>query len=139
MNIRTLEEDDILDCLELLKELTISDNNFDYNKVFNELLENKNSYIFVATTDENKVIGMATILIEQKLIHSGSRIGHIEDVVVSSNYRNLGIGQKLIEKCVKIAKERECYKVILDCDSKNAPFYSKIGFKEFGVSMKINF
>ena len=138
MNIRLLKEEDVLDCLELLKQLTVSGIEFDYKTVFEQISSNDNIYIYVATLDE-KVIGMATILIEQKLIHLGSRVGHIEDVVVSSSHRNLGIGKKLIEKCVETAKQRECYKVILDCDTKNVPFYSKLGFKDFGTCMKINF
>lgn len=136
--IRSLEEKDFPECLNLLKQLTVVGEDFDYLQIFRELNQNKDYYIFVYEMDA-KVVGMATVFIEQKFIHTGSRVGHIEDVVVSSDYRKMGIGQKLILKCVEIAKDRDCYKVILDCDEKNASFYEKSGFKTYGVCMKINF
>jgi len=135
--IRSLEEKDLPECLGILKELTVV-GNFDYLSIYREIKKNRNQYIFVYEI-ESKVVGMATILIEQKFIHAGSRIGHIEDVVVTKNFRGLGIGKKLIEKCLEIARERDCYKVILDCDDKNVKFYEKIGFIKFGNSMKINY
>lgn len=135
--LRRLEEKDLPECMEILKELTIV-GEVDYLKIYKEISENPNHYIFVYEI-ENKVVGMATILIEPKFIHGGSKIGHIEDVVVSSNYRNLGIGKKLISKCLEMAKDKKCYKVILDCDQKNNEFYEKLNFIKFGNSMKINF
>lgn len=137
MEIREIEEEDILQCLDLLKQLTLVGENFDYYIPYNIISTNPDYYIYVAEK-EDKIIGMATIFIEQKFIHSGSRVGHIEDVVVDSNSRNMNIGKLLIEKCVETAQLRDCYKVILDCDEKNIPFYSKCGFEKFGTSMKIN-
>ena len=136
MKIREILEKDILDCLKLLKQLTVVDENFDYISVFNQISTNPNHYIYVVEKD-GKIVGMATVLVEQKFIHSGSRVGHIEDVVVDSKYRGLNIGKKLVEKCVETAKERNCYKVILDCSEDYIPFYTKCGFKEFATSMKI--
>ncbi len=133
--IRNLEEKDLP--LTILEELTVVGNT-NYLEIFQEIKKNPNHYIFVYEID-SKVAGIATILIEQKFIHDGSRIGHIEDVVVTKNCRGLGIGKKLIEKCLEVARERQCYKVILDCDDKNVKFYEKIGFVKFGNSMKINY
>ena len=138
MKIRLIQETDILPCLELLKQLTVSKSDFDYTQVFSTLSKDPNTDIYVVEI-ENVIVGMATILIEQKFIHSGKCVGHIEDVVVSNKYRKQGIGKQLLEKCIEVAKENNCYKVILDCDEENVPFYSKVGFKPFGISMKINF
>ena len=137
MEIREIEEKDVLECLELLKQLTVVGDNFDYMIPCKTILTNPDYYIYVAEKEE-KVVGMATILIEHKFIHSGGHVGHIEDVVVNFRCRNLNIGKMLIEKCVETAKMRDCYKVILDCDEKNIAFYSKCDFKKFGTSMKIN-
>ena len=134
--IRSIVKKDLEECLELLKELTVVGDNFDYFKIFEEIIYDKNHYIFVYEIDA-KIVGMATIFIEQKFIHFGSCVGHIEDVVVASKYRNLNIGKKLIFKCIEISKERNCYKVILDCDKKHIGFYEKVGFTNFGFSMKI--
>jgi glucosamine-phosphate N-acetyltransferase len=135
--IRKIKEKDLPECLEILKELTTV-GEVDFLKVYQEIIKNPNHYIFVYEL-ENKVVGLATVLIEPKFIHSGSKVGHIEDVVVSSKHRNLGIGKKLILKCLETAKENNCYKTILDCDDKNISFYEKLKFKKNGNCMRINF
>lgn len=136
--LRCIEERDLKECLKLLEELTIVGEVPNYLEIFNELKNNKNHYIFVYEED-NKILGMATLLIEQKFIHSGSRVGHIEDVVVSKNHRKSGIGKKLVDKCVEVAKYRQCYKTILDCDDNLLVFYTKMGFRRAGNYMKIIF
>ena len=65
---------------------------------------------------------------EEKLLKGGSSVGHIEDVVVDSDCRSLGVGRELVERCVESAKDFGCYKVILSCQEKNLPFYIKCGF-----------
>ena len=136
--LRLMKEKDIEECLILLRELTVVGEVPNSVEIFKELQDNNNFYIFVYE-HENKVAGMATLFVEQKFIHSGSRVGHIEDVVVSSQHRNMGIGKLLIEKCIQMAKERDCYKIILDCDDKNVLFYTKLGFMHYGNAMKIAF
>ena len=93
--------------------------------------------IYVAYIND-KIVGTVTLLIEDKIIHDGSKVGHIEDVVVHSDYRRLNIGKLLINHCVNIAKEKGCYKVILDCDEDNILFYEKCGFKTKGVCMRFD-
>ena len=96
-----------------------------------------NHHIFTYTFD-NKLIGMITIIIEQKLIHGGSSVAHIEDLVILPEYRGAGIGKELLEFAKSFAKNYNCYKIILDCDKKLIPFYEKNEFEEKGVQMRIN-
>jgi glucosamine-phosphate N-acetyltransferase len=88
---------------------------------------------------EAKIIGTATLLIEPKLIHNISKVGHIEDVVVDKNYRSHGIGKLMLDNLKNKAELMDCYKVILDCDEKNVGFYVKCGFKTKGVEMACYF
>jgi glucosamine-phosphate N-acetyltransferase len=93
--------------------------------------------IQVAYTVENGNIlihGTATLLYETKLIHGCKQVGHIEDVVVSPNYRDQGIGKHLINILTQMASTT-CYKVILDCKEELIPFYEKCHFKPNGVQM----
>ena len=60
-----------------------------------------------------KIITYGSIIIENK-IH-GSVSGHIEDIVVDSNFRSLGIGEKLINQLVKIGENKKCYRITLFC------------------------
>jgi glucosamine-phosphate N-acetyltransferase len=91
--------------------------------------------IFVAL-QKNKVVGATTLLIEQKFIHDGGKVGHIEDVVVSKELQGKGIGQKIIRFVLDYAKSQGCYKTILDCDDKVKPFYEKIGFEAHSNGMR---
>lgn len=88
---------------------------------------------------ETKVmVAMGTIMVENKLIHNCSHVGHIEDIIVHENYRSLNFGKTLINYLVDIARERQVYKVILNCNEFNAPFYQKCGFHKSNVEMRIN-
>ena len=93
--------------------------------------------IFVAVkNDDAEIIGSITLLIEQKFIHDGGKSGHIEDVVTRKEYEGIGVGSALVSAALAFAREKNCYKVILDCSEKNAPFYEKIGFRRNEISMR---
>lgn len=98
---------------------------------------NTRSMILVAR-ENHMVIGTATLIIEQKFIHKGGKVGHIEDVAVHKNHQGKGIGQQLITHLVEYAKDKGCYKVILDCDQTLIPFYEKVGFREAAIQMRID-
>jgi glucosamine-phosphate N-acetyltransferase len=93
--------------------------------------------IFVAVkNDDTEIIGSITLLIEQKFIHDGGKSGHIEDVVTRKGYEGKGVGSALVSAALAFAREKNCYKVILDCSEKNVPFYEKIGFRRNEISMR---
>jgi glucosamine-phosphate N-acetyltransferase len=92
--------------------------------------------IFVAVKDDGQIIGSTTLLIEQKFIHDGGRVGHIEDVATNTKYEGNGVGSALVRRAVDFAKEKNCYKVILDCSENNVQFYRRMGFKEHDLSMR---
>jgi len=75
-------------------------------------------------------------LIEQKFIHDGGLVGHIEDVVVRKDYEGKGIGIKLVTSMLECAKEKNCYKTILDCKDDVKQFYERIGFKHESNGMR---
>jgi glucosamine-phosphate N-acetyltransferase len=116
----------------------IADQNDRAEKILSEIKSYPFYNIFVAVKEDNQLIGSITILIEQKFIHNGGKVGHIEDVVTRKEYEGMGIGKALVLKALDFAKENRCYKVILDCSKSNVEFYKKIGFKEHEVSMRID-
>ena len=127
----------IINLFKLLSQLTTSPI-LKYDEVLSIVNNlNDNHYIFIYKNLENIPIGIITIIIEQKLIHSGQCVGHIEDLVVDNKYNGKGIASQLINHCVQIAKENNCYKIILDCKEELIPFYNKNNFKQQGVCMRI--
>ena len=88
--------------------------------------------------DGDKIVGSTTLLIEQKFIHDGGLVGHIEDVVVRKDYEGKGIGMKIVMSLLEVAKERKCYKTILDCKDDVKQFYERIGFKHESSGMRFD-
>ncbi|QKF93973.1 glucosamine 6-phosphate N-acetyltransferase [Fadolivirus algeromassiliense] len=122
--------------LQLLEQLTtVCANEITY-QAFSDQFDKFKSKVFVVK-ENGQVIGTAALLVEEKFIHKLASVGHIEDVVVSQEYRDKGIGKLLINHCVEYAKNNGCYKVILNCAEKNIEFYKKCGFTNKNVEMSI--
>lgn len=83
----------------------------------------------------SKVVGTASCIAERKFIRGCGKAGHIEDVVVDSEYRGLKLGARLVEALIGAAQEMGCYKVILDCAESNVEFYEKCGLTRKEVQM----
>ena len=136
--IREIEENDLkqgfLESLDFLRKAS----NIDKNKareILKKIKQNPNHIIHVAI-DNNEIVGSTTLLIEQKFIHDGGLVGHIEDVVVRKEYEGKGIGIKLVMSMLECAKEKNCYKTILDCKDDVKEFYERIGFKNESNGMR---
>lgn len=123
--------------LEVLAQLTtvgeVSRENFDK---FIDLQMGADYNTMVIRNEDHRVVGIATLLVETKLIHGFSKVGHIEDVAVDSKERGLNLGRYLIRYLCNLAKSFGCYKVILDCDVENVGFYKKCGLAERGIEME---
>ena len=138
IEIREIEEGDIekefLDTLDFLRKASDYEKNNPY-EILKKIKQNPNHIIHVAV-DDNKIIGSTTLFIEQKFIHDGGLVGHIEDVVVRKSYEGQGIGMKLVISLLDVAKQRKCYKTILNCEDSLKQFYEKIGFKKTTNEMR---
>ncbi len=107
-------------------------------KTMSEIIGNKNHYIAVYELD-NRLVGTATLIIQLNLTHDGRPYGHIENVVTDKEYRGRGVGKGLMDFLIKEAKERGCYKLVLDCAKDKIPFYEKCGFDAKGsVEMRMD-
>ena len=141
--IRELKEEDLsngfVETLSNLSEVGNLANDTIRKREILSQIKDKNYRIIIAEDNQNhQIIGSATLLIEQKFIHNGGRAGHIEDVVTRKGYEGKGIGREILKELIKIAKDNECYKIILDCDEKLVKFYEKLGFKKHSIMMRLN-
>lgn len=148
MFIRNIQKDDLdIHYFKLLSELSPSldidltewykekiQENFD--KLWSDFVDNKNHHIIVAfSVFSPYVAATASLLIENKI--NGKNAAHIEDVVVSKVYRGLGLGGAMIKRLIDVARDKECYKIILNCSDKNVPFYDHLGFTKIDNGMKL--
>jgi glucosamine-phosphate N-acetyltransferase len=138
ITIRELEEQDLfngfLQSMDSLKPAS----NIDKEKaieIYNKIKSNPDHLVYVAVLND-RVVGSITMVIEQKFIHNGGKVSHIEDVVVSKEHQGKGIGEMLVESLLDLAKDNNCYKTILDCSEEVKPFYEKIGFKKHSNGMR---
>ena len=139
--IRELRKDDLwngfLTTLDSMRKTSNIDGN-KAEKIFEKINSNPDHIIVVAELD-GKIVGTTTLLIEPKFIHGGGLIGHIEDVVVDKNFQRQKIGEKIMKYVIEIAKNRDCYKTILDCTDDVKPFYEKLGFKHIANELRLDY
>jgi glucosamine-phosphate N-acetyltransferase len=83
-----------------------------------------------------RVVGTASLLLEQKFIHRGGWVGHVEDVAVHRDFQKKGVGTALVAHATAEAKKFGCYKVILDCFEHLEPFYARLGYRKFNVGLR---
>lgn len=138
--IRELRKEDLwkgflisLDSLKLASNIEKSK----ADDIFEKINSNPDHIIAVAEID-GKIVGSTTLLIEQKFIHDGGLVGHIEDVVVSKEHQGQKIGEKIMKYLIEVSKKRGCYKTILDCTDDVKPFYEKLGFKQVANELRLD-
>lgn len=120
--IRDIEITDYINFIKLLN-LNISKDVF--NLFINNL--NKNRHIIIVYEKNNEVLGTGSLLIEPKLTYNICYLGHIENIFVTENSRNKGIGKEIVKFLINYAK-KGCYRIDLACEDKIINFYKELGF-----------
>lgn len=138
--IRELRKEDLwngfLITLDSLRQASDIDKN-KADEIFEKINSNPDHIVAVAELD-GKIVGSTTLLIEPKFIHKGGLVGHIEDVVVDKKFQGQKIGEKIMKYLLEFAKNRGCYKTILDCTDEVKPFYEKLGFKHIANELRFD-
>jgi glucosamine-phosphate N-acetyltransferase len=131
--LRKLTENDYDEYLSVINEFRTT---FFTKDQFIETLKYVNAYseIWVMMAD-GAMVATGTIIYERKYIFNNAYLAHIEDVCVVEKCRKKGYGKDIVTKLMNRAKEHGCYKVTLDCNISNAPFYEKCRLEQRGVQM----
>jgi glucosamine-phosphate N-acetyltransferase len=139
---RLLQAEDYSSYLKLLSQLTnVGEYSFQkWMTTFHQITEQQGLEIYVICDDcqPDRIIAAGTLLMEPKFIHGGSKVAHIEDVVVDNEIRGKGLGIRIVDHLVKRARELGAYKVILDCKEEMEGFYKKCGFFKNEIQMRQN-
>ncbi len=133
MEIRKLTEEDLPSLLELYAQLDSANAELQLEpslKVWKEIEENKN-IIYIGAVDQGKVVATCFAVIIPNLTNHNRPMCFIENVVTDQNYRKQGLGKKVIDEAIRIAKENNCYKAFLESGVQRTEahkFYEKLGF-----------
>ncbi|MCX7701080.1 MAG: GNAT family N-acetyltransferase, partial [Gemmataceae bacterium] len=137
LHIRLLEPGDFdsgfLETLNSLREVGLTAE--EAAQILEDRPPNIRTYVLLV---DGQVAATATLLIEQKFIHRGGVVGHIEDVATRPDMRGQGLARRLIEHIIDEARAARCYKVILDCSAEVEPFYERLGFRQAGKCMRVD-
>jgi len=120
--------------LDLYKYLNPDDPDLkgtDYiTELWRNIFNDPERYYFVIKED-GRLVSTCTLAIIKNLTRSGRPFGLIENVVTHPEHREKGYGTLVLRKAVEIARENNCYKVMLLTSQKDEPtlnFYEKAGF-----------
>lgn len=106
-------------------------------KMLTKQLEDDSCDVLVAK-EAGKVIATATIY--YIVVAARSRpYALLEGLVVDQKQRGHGIGTALFKKCIEMAKNKNCYKMIFTSGADRVDahkFYEKLGFRRWGLEFR---
>ena len=133
MEFRRLNILDLKSLLELYRQLDKDDEQglFEQSeRVWREIEDDPNIQYFGAI-ENGKVVSTCYAVYIPNLTRGNRGICFIENVVTDKQYRNCGLASKVIDMAVSFAKDRHCYKVILQSGAARTDahrFYEHVGF-----------
>jgi GNAT superfamily N-acetyltransferase len=102
------------------------------NELWEEVFNDPSRY-YLVVEDDGLIVSSCTLMIIANLTRGGRPFGFIENVVTHEKYRNRGYGTSILHRAVEIARENNCYKVMLLTGRKEESvlrFYEHAGFEK---------
>lgn len=144
ISITEATEKDIPSILELLYDLDrptpIDDKEI---KVFQNKIRNyfsDSQKIILLAKQDSKSVGLVSIILLRRLNRVKLEM-YIPELIVTKELRNSGIGKKLIQHCMTIAKKKGCYRIRLESGNQRKEshqFYKNLGFEQSALSFAMN-
>jgi GNAT superfamily N-acetyltransferase len=110
-------------------------------KVFEKLIRtyiyDKDKRLLVAY-DGPKMVGLISMLLLKRLNQTKLEM-YVPELVVLSKYQRMGIGKKLVSRCILLARKEKCFRIRLESGyprTSSHRFYKKIGFVDYAITFK---
>lgn len=133
VSVRYIHRNELEQLLLLYKHLNADDpelNIYEIQDHWREIMNDKLMKIIVVEHD-GKLVSSCVLVLIRNLTRGARPYGLIENVVTHSDFRKKGYGKLVLQKAVDIARENDCYKVMLMTSSRmegTHSFYESCGF-----------
>jgi len=109
-------------------ELNIDEIQYHWREIISDPL-----MTILVVEQQGKLVSSCVLVVIRNLTRVARPYGLIENVVTHSDYRKKGYGRLVLQIAVEIAKEHNCYKVMLMTSARmegTHKFYEECGFKK---------
>ena len=136
MEIRELNERDLESLIKLYEQLDGRNGDFaveDARTIWKNEIEGNPNIKYFGAVKNGKVVSTCFCAIIPNLTRLGGAICFVENVVTDEAFRKQGLGKKVMDKAIEFAREKNCYKVILESGAWRTEahqFYRNLGFDD---------
>lgn len=134
IDVRLIKEDELPQLLALYRHLNPDDPELAVDQTltahWRAILADPNQF-YIGVEEDGRLAASCVLIVIANLTRSARPYGLIENVVTHPDYRRRGLGKAVLQKAVEIARERNCYKVMLMTGRKEEgtlKFYEEAGF-----------
>jgi ribosomal protein S18 acetylase RimI-like enzyme len=121
----------------LLKELFEQEKEFKYQKglhtkALKKILKDKKLGRIFVYKIEDKIVAMVSLLFSYSTAY-GAKVGTLEDMIVSREFRGIGVGNALLDHVMSYVKKKKLKRLTLLTDNDNKvahKMYKKFGMKK---------
>lgn len=135
MEVRRIKKHELPLLMDLYKHLHPVDEDVSLEILtvtWENILRNDHLHYFVIESS-GKFLATCNLSIIPNLTRGARSIGLIENVVTHSQHRRHGLGKVLLNHAIQVAKDANCYKLMLLSNFSRAEshdFYKSLGFKD---------
>ena len=108
-----------------------------FRKLVKKYITDFDKKIILAQLYDTEIIAMVSIIFLSRLNQNSLEL-YIPELIVREEFQNQGVGKKIIDSCISIAKEKKCHRIRLESGNQRKEshkFYKKLGFESSGLSL----